>query len=332
MINLSLNENCFPTSKKVLKAIAKVAENISSYPEKPEALLQAISERLNVSPKSILLGAGSSEVLDMICRAFLSAKHEVILPKHTFVLLPRLASDEGAKVVSISEKNFSDDLDGMISAITPKTGLMALVNPSNPLGQFTSFTQLKAFVARIPSHIPIVIDEAYYEFMDEQDYKSAVGLIKKYPNVIVVRTFSKAFGLAGLRLGYAVSSEAMIKKIAQFRKPYNVPSITLVAGLAAFNDAATLKKPLNSIDKNKKKLMAVIEKTDLKIVGHCGNFITIDAGEDALKFFEHFKTNGILLKHLIDYQLPDYLRITIGTKEQCERVIEILNSEWWIRR
>ena len=324
MINLSLNENLQPTSKKVLKAIATVAENISHYPEKPEALLQALSEKLNVSPKSILLGAGSSEVLDMIFRTFLSEKHEVILPKHIFVLLPRLAKDEGAKTIFIPEKNFQDDLEGMIFAITPKTGLIALVNPSNPFGQFIPFAQLKKFVARVPSHIPVVIDEAYYEFVDEQEYRSAVNLIKKHPNVIVVRTFSKAFGLAGLRLGYAVSSEATIKKIAQFRKPYNVPSITLAAGLAALNDVATLKKTLNAIDKNKQKLIAAIEKTNLKVVGHCGNSITIDAGKDAVKLTEHFKTNGILVKHLFDYQLPDYLRITIGTKEQCERVLLLL--------
>ena len=321
MINLSLNENLQPASKKVLKAIATVAEDISRYPEKPEALLQALSEKLNVPPESILLGAGSSEVLDMIVRTFLSVQQEVILPKHTFILLPRLAQDEGANIIFVPEKNFCDDLDGMISAITKRTGLIALVNPSNPLGQFIPFKKLKAFVARVPSHIPGVIDEAYYEFMDEQAYKSAVTLIKKYPNVIVVRTFSKAFGLAGLRLGYAVSAEATVKKIAQFQKPYNIPSITLAAGLAAFNDAVTLKKTLNVVHKNKQKLIAAIKKTDFKIIGTCGNSITIDAGKDAVKLVEHFKTHGILIKYLGDYQLLDHLRMTIGTTGQCERLI-----------
>jgi histidinol-phosphate aminotransferase len=327
MINLSLNENPLPVSKKVLAALGRASRHINEYPVKEVGELKhAIAAYCKVKNNQVVLGNGASDILELIFNKLVAPGNEVIISKHSFILHHLLAERSKAIIKIIPEKNFQDDFVLILKKITKKTKLIVLTNPSNPLGQFIPFSILKSFLAKVPSSIYILIDEAYYEYMEVPDYQSACKLIKQYRNIIVVRTFSKAFGLAGLRLGYAIASLNIATELNGMKKLYEISSITLAAGFAAIQDKEQLKKTLLNNSRQKEKLLKFFEKNNYKIIGSSANFITLDCGSYAEKIFNHLKNQGVLTSRLRDYHLPDYLRVTIGTPSENNRLMRLLEK------
>jgi histidinol-phosphate aminotransferase len=319
IVKLASNENPLGPSPKVKQAVSDFISEITRYPEDSAPhLKQALAAAANTTPEQITLGSGSSEIFEMLARLFLRPGDNLIVSEHAFVLYTILAKAVGAESNIIADQHYQQDTPAMLAAIGPQTRMIMLANPNNPTGTWLDKDTLFDFIRQVPRDVIVVIDEAYSEYMQDTAYASAAPLIAECSNLVVVRTFSKAYGLAGMRCGYAISSAPVADLLSRLRKPFNVSSITLVAALAAFEDQAHLQQVISANAQGREQLAGFFKNLGLPIIAASCNFITVEIGERAADVAAALLKQGVIVRSLAPYNMPHHLRISIGTAAENE--------------
>ena len=277
-----------------------------------------------MQPEQLVLGNGSNEVLELIARAFVSTENEVIYSQYAFTVYPIVTQSIGATARVIPAKEWGTDLDGMLGAVNEKTRLIFVANPNNPTGTYSSETSLKQFVAAVPAHVIVVVDEAYFEYVTEKDYPNALEWLASCPNLIVTRTFSKAYGLAGIRLGYGVCSTEIATVLNTVREPFNINALALVAGETALRDQAHVQKAVEVNRSGMQQIMAACDDLGLGYIPSVGNFVTVHFGDRAMSVYDMLLHQGIIVRPIVNYDMPEYLRISIGLGHENNRLIAAL--------
>ncbi|MDO6512916.1 histidinol-phosphate transaminase [Neptuniibacter sp. 2_MG-2023] len=326
VIKLASNENPMGPSPRVLDAIKQRLSDISLYPDGGGyRLKQALSDKFSVPVEKLTLGNGSNDVIELIGRAYLNVGDEVIYSEFSFVAYSIVAQAVGATAVITPAKDWGHDLDAMLAAISDRTRMIFIANPNNPTGTWVTRAQLSVFLDQVPEHVLVVLDEAYTEYVDQAEFPNGLLLIDTYPNLIVTRTFSKAYGLAGLRVGFAVSNGSVANVLSRVRQPFNVNSLALAAAEAALMDDAYIEQ---GVALNKQG-MALYEKEltamGLSYIPSVGNFITVDFTVDAQPIYQAMLAEGVIVRPIASYAMPQHLRISIGLQEENERCLNVLN-------
>ncbi len=331
IIKLSSNESPFGPSQKAQEAYQKVSGNLSRYPElTAESLQNAIANKHNLKSDQIICGTGSDEVLIFTVLTFCSPGDEVIHAQHGFEMYPILAKYSGAESVLASEIDYKVSIDSIISNINDSTKIIFIANPNNPTGTYLSKNELRILMSKIPSNIVVVIDTAYAEFADADDYDKTFTLADEYNNVLITRTFSKAYSLAGLRLGWGYASKLLINMIKKLRPPFNLPPGAIAAGIAALNDENHLEKSVNHNSSIKFWFIDELNNLGFKAYNTQANFIFVlipnNKNQNAKLINDYLLSKGIAVRYLLSYGLENALRITLGTKEELNKTIEMLKE------
>ena len=265
-------------------------------------------------------------MLELVGRVYLNPLNEAIVSQHSFVVYPLVTKAVGAKLTVIPALNFAQDLDATLVAVGPDTRIVFIANPNNPTGTWVTQSALVALLEGVSEDVLVVLDEAYFEYVDEADYPDGISLMEKYPNLIVTRTFSKAYGLAALRVGYSVSHPDIADLMNRVRQPFNVNSMSLIAAYTALNDQGHVQKSVDLNREGLKYLTSACDNLGLPYIPTVGNFLTIDFGRDATPIYDELLRRGFIVRPIGVYEMPNHLRVTVGLPEENERFIEMLKK------
>jgi len=322
IIKLASNENPLGPSDKVKAVIAKELEDLSRYPDGNGFELKTVlSEKLNVTTKQITLGNGSSDILEFIVKTFVNPGDEVVVSQHAFAIYGLVTQMQGGEVVEVPAKNWGHDLDAMVRAITEKTKIVFVTNPNNPTGTYNSKAQLEQFLSQVPGHVIVLLDEAYFEYVDKPDYPNGVDYLSQYPNLVVTRTFSKAYGLAALRVGYGVSSEQLADLMNRVRPPFNVDSFALAAAVVSIKDENYVRQSKALNDQGMSQLEAGFDQLNVNWIPSVGNFICFEIPGRAMAVFNGLLAKGVIVRPVANYDMPNHLRVSIGTQQENQRFL-----------
>ena len=325
-IKLASNENPLGPSPKALAAVTALLPALARYPDGGGfALKRALSEKLQVTAAQITLGNGSNDILEFAARVFVNPGDEVIFSAHAFAVYPIVTQAVGGRAVITPAQHWGHDLTAMQRAITSATRLIFIANPNNPTGTWLSQAALRGFLQTVPERVMVVLDEAYFDYVEEPDYADGMALLRDYPNLIVARTFSKAYGLAGLRVGYGVSNDRVADLLNRVRQPFNVNSLALAAATAALDDDEHLQctRAVNSA--GMRQLIAGFRELRLEYIPSVGNFICVHVGQ-AAAVYEKLLRAGVIVRPVANYGMPEHLRITIGLEQENRRFLEALQQ------
>ncbi|WP_067836518.1 histidinol-phosphate transaminase [Amphibacillus sediminis] len=321
IVKLASNENPFGYSATVDQVVKEYGNHFEIYPDGYAAELRALlSEQLAVDPDQLVFGCGSDEVIDIICRTYLDAGANTIMATPTFPQYKHNALIQGAEIKEIPLIDGYHDLDGMLDAIDQQTKVVWLCSPNNPTGCLINKQSLQSFIDRCPEHVLVVIDQAYYEYITDEDAPDLIAFMNQYPNVIVLRTFSKAYGLAGLRIGYGVASLAVSQALNIARGPFNTTLLAQKAAISALNDKAFLMHSVTETVKNRAKLMAFCDQHDLDYYDSETNFLFIKLPVSGDAIFEYLLTKGFIVRSGEALGHPNGVRITIGDHEDMNEL------------
>lgn len=324
IIKLASNENPLGMSPRAKAALQAEIDGLALYPDgNGYALKTAIASKLGVDLDQIVLGNGSNDVLEMAARAFLMPGRSAVFSEHAFAVYPIAVQAVGATGVTAPARDFGHDLAAMRAAIRADTGVVFIANPNNPTGTLLSAEALLDFLKSVPEHVVVVLDEAYVEFLDPAAQAPSVAWLAEFANLIVTRTFSKAYGLAGLRVGYALARPALADLLNRVRQPFNVSSLALTAAAAALDDADFLAESKRVNDAGMAQLMDGCRALGLDWIPSAGNFLCIRVGE-AGRVFQELLRRGIIVRPVANYGMPEYLRVSIGLPEQNARFLAAL--------
>lgn len=325
IIKLASNENPRGPGPLVQEAIAGQLQDLSRYPDgSGYALRQALVEHLGVAGEQITLGNGSNDVLDLITRVAVEPGFEAIVAEHSFVVYRLAVACAGGTLVTVPARDYGADLEAMAAAVTERTRAIFIANPNNPTGTWVTESALVAFLDTVPSHVWVVLDEAYFEFARSDDYPDGIRLLAKYPNLIVTRTFSKVHGLAALRVGYSVSSSAFADLLNRARQPFNVNSLGLAAASAALQDAQFVSSSVQLNQQGMQQLGSALQDMGLPCIPSLGNFITVDCGQPGAEVFQRLLHKGVIVRPVAEYGLPQHIRVSIGLPEENQRFLDVL--------
>jgi len=325
-IKLASNENPLGPSPKALAAAQVALTEIARYPDGGGfALKRALAAKLGVLPEQITLGNGSNDIIEFAARAFVTAQDEVMFSQHAFAVYPIVTQAVGARAVEVPARDWGHDLAAMHAAITPRTRLIFIANPNNPTGTWLRSKALQEFLDKIPESVIVVVDEAYFEYVDDSDYPNTIAWLVRYPNLICARTFSKIYGLAGLRIGYGVSSPVVADILNRVRQPFNVNSIAQAAALAALDDDAHLAKARRVNTEGMQQLVKGFEQLGLHYIPSVGNFVCVEVGE-AGRVYEQLLRTGVIVRPVANYGMPRHLRVTVGLANENQRFLEALHA------
>jgi len=324
---LASNENPLGCSFDVVKACQAILEDMARYPDGAGfALKNAISGHFALDANGLVLGNGSNDVLELIGRTFAGAGDEVIFSQYAFAVYAITTQAIGATAVVVPAKDYAHDLAAMAAAISDKTKLIYLANPNNPTGTCFGQSEWDAFMAKVPKHVLVVLDEAYTEYVSQADYANGLRELAKYDNLIVTRTFSKAYGLAGFRLGFAACSAEIAGYINRVRQPFNVNSLAMVAGIAALADQEFVQESVAVNRKGMTIWQQALSLLGLEAIPSQGNFLCVDMGQPAQPLYEALLREGVIVRPVGAYGMPNHLRISIGTDEENMHGIEALTK------
>ncbi|MXZ43471.1 MAG: histidinol-phosphate transaminase [Gammaproteobacteria bacterium] len=325
VLQLACNENPRGPSPAVLHALRSAQGTLNRYPDSDGIRLKTqLAERLGVSTHQITLGSGSSGVLDLITRVALSPNSETIVDEYCFTLYPILIRTAHGRVVSVPAKNWKIDFSALLDAVTEKTRLIFITNPGNPLGTCVEKAELITFLDALPKRVWLVMDEAYMEYVQTPNFPNSIQICQAYPNVILTRTFSKVYGLASLRVGYGIASDSMTEMLNRVRPPFNVNSLALVAAEVALQDSQYVAECIELNETGRVYLYREFERMGLEYLCSQTNFITLDCGREAASINQDLKKQGVVVRTLANYNLPNHLRVTIGLPEENERFVVAL--------
>lgn len=325
IIKLASNENPLGPSPKALDAIKAALPDLAQYPDGGGFALKAvISRKFAVNADQIILGNGSNDVLELAARTFLSAGKSAVYSQHAFAVYPLATQAVGASGIEVPAKHYGNDLDAILAAIRVDTRMIFVANPNNPTGTFVAADALHDFLARVPANVLVVLDEAYTEYLDAALAYQSVPWLTEFPNLIISRTLSKAYGLAGLRVGFGFASSGIIALMNRVRQPFNVNHLAMVAATAALDDDAfiALSRKVNA--EGMVFLGAAFSARGITVIPPYGNFITFRI-ENAHGVFQRLLKQGVIVRPIAGYGMPDWLRVTIGTRSQNERFVAALD-------
>lgn len=327
IIKLASNENPLGPGVKAKQALSAV-DDLSRYPDgNAHNLKMALAKRHAVDAKQITIGNGSNELLELITRAIVRPEHEIVFSEHAFAVYPLVTQAVGAKAVVVPAKNWGHDIDAMRAAITDDTRIVFIANPNNPTGTWLCKVSLRNFLEACPKHVIVVLDEAYFEYVEDDDYPNAIQWVNDFPNLLVTRTFSKAFGLAGLRIGYGISHPDIADLMNRVRQPFNANSLALRAAEAALNDNEHLQQSVSLNKNGMQQLQQVFDDMGLTYIPSVGNFICVDvqgAGSTGMEIYNKLLHEGVIVRPIANYGMPHHLRITIGLEHENEKFIHAL--------
>jgi histidinol-phosphate aminotransferase len=285
-----------------------------------------LAAKHGVEANCITLGNGSNDVLDMIARVFLAPGYESLFSQHAFAVYPISSQAVGATLKMAPAVDYGHDLEAMLNMVGDKTRVVWVANPNNPTGTWLNAEELENFVAAIPQNVIVVVDEAYVEYVDEPDYPDASKWLQKYPNLIVTRTFSKAYGLASVRVGYGLSHPDVADLLNRVRQPFNVNSMALAAALAALDDQDFIQQSVETNRKGMAQLVAGCEQMGLEYIPSVGNFITVDVGRPVEEVDQALLREGCIGRPVANYGLPNHLRITVGSEAENQRFLDAMKK------
>jgi histidinol-phosphate aminotransferase len=331
VIKLSSNETPLGPSPRAVAAYHAVGEHLEDYPDGDStALREAIGRAFGLDPNRIVCGAGSDELLNLIADVYLHDGDEAIHTTHAFLVYPIATRGSGATPVVAAEKNYTADVDAILAAVSERTKVVFLANPNNPTGTYIPHDEVRRLHKGLPGSTLLVLDAAYSEYVRRNDYEAGLELVATTDNTVMTRTFSKIYGLAALRLGWAYCPAPIADVLNRVRGPFNVTAPALAAGVAALEDGAHLDIALAHNETWLPWVTAEIEKLGLKVTPSVGNFVLIhfpaQKGKDAAAADEFLKSRGIILRRVAAYGLPDCLRMTIGTEDDNRKVVAALSS------
>lgn len=327
IVKLASNENPLGPGTLAREAIANSLGELERYPDGSGYVLrQALAAKLDIDPARITIGNGSNDVLELVARTFVTPADEVIYSAHAFVVYPIVTQAIGAQAVQVPAQDWGHDLEAMGDACGAKTRLVFIANPNNPTGTWAGRDALRRLLERVPEHALAVVDEAYFEYVDEPDYPDALQWIDEFPNLIVTRTFSKIHGLAGLRVGYAVSHPDIANLINRVRQPFNVNSLGIAASAAALEDDAHVAA---SKQVNRDGLVMLAEgaaRLGLDYIPSVGNFLTICMPRAGTQVYAQLLRQGVIVRPIGGYGLPNHLRVSAGLAHENERFLAALEG------
>lgn len=326
-IKLASNENPLGCSHKAKQAMNDALAEVSRYPDGGGFELRAaLAAKHGVDPDCVTLGNGSNDVLDMVARVFLFSGRESLFSQHAFAVYPISSQAVGATLKIASATDYGHDLTAMDAMVSDDTGVVWIANPNNPTGTWLDGDSLQSFISSLPDHVMVVVDEAYIEYVAEPDYPDASQWLSRYPNLIVTRTFSKAYGLASLRIGYGLSNPQVADLLNRVRQPFNVNSMALAAAHAALEDEDFIHRSVAVNREGMAQLTAGFNKLGLNYIPSVGNFITVDLGKPADAVDQALLREGCITRPVANYGLPDHLRITVGLEQENARFLEALET------
>ena len=322
IIKLASNENPLGPSPKALEAMRATLERSHFYPDGGGFYLrEAVAEKMALKRENVILGCGSNEIIEFIGHAFLKPGDEIVTSRHAFVVYKLMAKLFGATTVEVADPGFTHDLEAMAEAITPKTREVFIANPNNPTGTLVSQQEIDRFMARVPEHVVVVFDEAYYEFLDNPP--DTLKFVRDGRNVVVLRTFSKIQGLANLRIGYGLAKPDLIDALQKTRQPFNANGIAQAGALAGLKDDAHQNKTRQITHEGRAVLQSAFERMGLEFVPSHANFVLVKVG-DGKAVFQALMRQGIIIRDMNAFGLPEWIRVSIGTAHQNERFLTAL--------
>jgi len=327
IVKLASNENPYGPSPKVLRAIAQAAKDVNRYPEGGcFEMRQALAKRLKISPDQLIFGAGCDEVIVFAARVFLEPGDEVVVARPSFLIYDIASRVCGATVKEVPLKGFQYDLAAIRSTITDKTKIVFIGNPDNPCGTYVSAQALEDFLKTIPNDVLIFVDEAYGDFVQAKDYPDTLKLFKTFKNLLIGRTFSKLYGLAGLRIGYGIGDKDLIAMLERVREPFNTTSVAQAAAVACLADKKYYQGILKKILAQKVFLCKSFDKMGVEFSKTATNFILIKVKEDTRVVADKLLKKGVIVRDMTSWGLKEYIRVTVGKEQENKKLIRALEE------
>jgi histidinol-phosphate aminotransferase len=324
IVKLASNENPLGISPKADYAIQEAILEIARYPDGNSfALREAVSTKFGVAHEQIVFGNGSNDILELVARAYLSSDSEVIYSQHAFAVYPLVTQAMGAKGVVIPAKDFGHDLAGMLAAVTDKTRLIFIANPNNPTGTLLGKAALYRFLKQVPQHVLVVLDEAYDEYLSAEYKSEAIGWLKEFENLVISRTFSKAYGLAGLRIGFGLCHAQVADMMNRVRQPFNVNSVAQAAAVASLADDDFVERSYALNQAGMAQLKQGFDQLGLTYIPSFANFISVKVG-DATGVNQKLLQQGVIVRPVANYEMPEYLRVSVGLFSENAKFLEVL--------
>ncbi|MBI4291970.1 MAG: histidinol-phosphate transaminase [Betaproteobacteria bacterium] len=334
IIKLASNENPLGFSPRAREAIERELAEVPRYPDgNAFALKAALSKRFGKPMASIVVGNGSNDLLELVASAFLAPGRASVFSQHAFAVYPLATQARGARSIVVPAKNFGHDLPAMLAAITPETRVVFIANPNNPTGTFVDAGDMEAFLGKVPGDIVVVVDEAYTDYLPPERRYDCARWLDTHRNLVVTRTFSKVYGLAGLRVGFALCDPGVADLLNRVRQPFNVNSLALAAATAALEDREFVERSFQMNREGMLQLERGFDALGLEYIPSCGNFISVripraggDGKPQAGAVFERLLRLGVIVRPVAGYQMPDHLRVTVGLPQENEGLLGALRK------
>jgi len=317
LVKLASNENPRGPSLRVVNAVVASLQDANRYPDSNGFYLKkALAERHGVDTENITLGNGSNDILELVASAYLENCHSAIYDQHGFIVYSLAVARSGAKALVSPAKNYGHDLEAMLHLLQDDTRVIYIANPNNPTGTYVGEKALRHFLKQIPTHVIVVLDEAYVEYVQNSDYPDGLTLAREFSNLVVTRTFSKVYGLGGFRVGYSVSNPEIADVLNRVRQPFNVASPSLVAALASLEDDNYIDQAVSLNTAGMQQLEAGLSRLDLEYIPSAGNFVTFKCPSQAADINRQLLQHGVIVRPVANYAMPDHLRVSIGLEEE----------------
>lgn len=324
IVKLASNENPRGIGPRTRAALDAALGEVARYPDgNGFELKQALSRRYGVDMGGIVLGNGSNDVLELVALAFLGTGRSAVMSQHAFAVYPLATQARGARSLVVPAKDWGHDLEAMAAAVAEDTCVLWIANPNNPTGTLAPGEALEALLRRVPERVVVVVDEAYNEYLPADQRADSVKWLKRHPNLVITRTFSKAYGLAGLRVGYAFAHPSVADAMNRVRQPFNVNSLALAAAAAALDDMEFVARSFAANLQGMRQVEAGVKRLGLEWIPSYGNFVTVRVGR-AAELYKRLLKRGVIVRPVANYQMPEHLRVTIGTEEENERFLAAL--------
>ena len=326
-VKLASNENPVGPSPKIIDSIEKIVKETHRYPDGNATRLKAkISRKFNILENQVTVGNGSNDIIEFVARSFLGPNDSAVYSEHAFAVYPLVVGAVGAMGIEVPAKNFSHDLEAMLDSIEKNTKLIFIANPNNPTGSFIEQSELLNFLEKVPEEIIVLLDQAYFEYSSFETSDLEFDVLERFPNLVISRSFSKAYGLAGFRVGYSVSSIEIADYLNRVRQPFNANSLALYAAEIALDDDQFIKKCLELNFEQKQILFNGLQASGFECLPSRANFISFDCGEDSNDAFNKLLLEGVIVRSLRVYKMPNFLRVSVGLPEENLTFLEKIKS------